>query len=158
MPTIMTLNNPKNGRPHDPSGTHTRNEYIKVEVATEEELLAFANKVREAGGASVIDALLPSTQSSSYSCLIANALHFSCMVAPLTDRSEQGLSTHRSGAWVWGMFLPDNMYYTRAKAIADAVDCELIERHGQFVVLLPEPIGNAADAFDEGLAFHAYLG
>jgi hypothetical protein len=54
--------------------------YAPIEFATEAELLEFANKIREAGGANPLDALMPSTPSDSKACLIAQALNFSCVV------------------------------------------------------------------------------
>ena len=141
-------------------------------VATEEELLDFANKIRAAGGANVLEALLPSTPQDPHACLIANALNFGCRV--------DGLNSDQ-----WHMELPGSFDFAKAKAIADSVECKVAyvasrydeekafwrsvyealdappasdaedwaEDYDGFVILLPEHIGNAAAAFDDGSAF-----
>lgn len=127
--------------------------------ATERQLLAFANKMREAGAADPLEALMPSKPKSPETCLIANALNFECSVHGVDDDSG------------WFMHLPANMSRERAQKIAAAVGCELIEGWhdgvGTFVqeasikndaysfdrvlvIRLPEKIGNTADAFDQG--------
>jgi hypothetical protein len=130
------------------------------EVATEQELLDFVNRARAAGGADILEALLPSKPCEPQQCLIARGLNFSCYVATLSrDR--------------WGMYLPRNMSFEQAKRIADGLECELLAVNGtawaptiaaaiergddiDLVIKLPIPIGNAADAFDEGLRFQNY--
>lgn len=132
-------------------------------VATEAELLEFANKVRLAGGANVLEALLPSTPSESKKCLIANALNFSCQVRPA------GASGYSCGPKVlatlppskWEMVLPENMSLARAQKIANAVDCELVSSQSEYsnfkALNLPAYIGFSAAAFDLGLAFTEYI-
>lgn len=114
-------------------------------VATEEELLEFCNKVRQAGGANVLEALLPSVQQSSYSCLIANALNFGCSVSP-----------YMNGIWL--MRFPENISASQRKAISEATGLDVRPGVGKsWVMELPEHIGNAAKAFDWGLAFTEYV-
>jgi hypothetical protein len=122
-----------------------------AEVATEEELLEFANKVRKAGGADVIEALLPSLKGAQSKCLIANALNFSCRVHGYDrwSRWEDGSKEYR-----WCMELPENMDVERAEKIASEVGLEYDEEYHCFP--LPRHIGNAAYAFDLGRAFHDY--
>lgn len=106
-----------------------------IKYATEEEVLAFANEVREAGGGDLIDALMPSLAGSSKECLIANALNFECAVYP-----RPGL-VHENGEfsrWVMGS---DN-----AIEIAEKLDLDLDPFNR---IKLPRLIGNAAHAFDE---------
>lgn len=108
--------------------------------ATEEELLAFANKLRAAGAADPLDALLPGKRGKGEACLIANACNFGCEVSPC-------------GGW-WGMFFPHNVSRERIDALATAVDCEVLENfslHPELAthyIRLPEKIGNTAHAFD----------
>ncbi len=127
-------------------------------VATEEELLEFVNKARAAGGANILEALLPSTPSLASACLIANGLNFGCNVAAMPGTSSlQGKDGYR---FVWAMHLPYNISPDQAEEIAKALGCEL---HGDdngdlFIGPLPPHIGNAADAFDERLAFTEFIG
>jgi hypothetical protein len=133
------------------------------DVATEQELLDFVNRARAAGGANVLEALLPSKPSDPNTCLIARGLNFSCAVSCDVFWDEQER---------WQMSLPDNMPFEQAKAIADALECPLInwrsiddewvlataENWGNFdpSIVLPEHISNAAAAFDRGLRFQEY--
>lgn len=125
-------------------------------VATEQELLDFANAIRKAGGANVIEALLPSKTSDPKSCLIANALNFSCYVDAGPDTK-----LFASGQYRWFMYLPENMSIERARDIAKAVPGIRL-RHiddgfgTSLAFSLPEHIGNAAAAFDSGDAFQEY--
>jgi hypothetical protein len=131
-------------------------------VATEEELIEFANKVRTAGGADVIDALLPSTQTEPAMCLIANALNFSSHISPLEGANSLD---HRYGPeyrYVWAMHLPFDMADSIALAISEAAGVALVRVFfdGDLCTALaplPPHIGNAADAFDEGLAFQDFV-
>lgn len=52
------------------------------ERASLDEVLEFANTMRRAGGANVLEALLPSEPGNSQECLIANALNFGCKIKP----------------------------------------------------------------------------
>lgn len=113
------------------------------EVATEAELLA---------------ALLPSVRERSDSCLIANALNFSCRVEPYQEAWCPRWQYFPSGDVMWVMVLPENMALDRAQALAEAVGCQLVTHHftAPLAILLPRTIGNAADAFDLGEAFQEY--
>lgn len=134
-------------------------------VATEEELLEFANKGRLAGGANVLEALLPSDIGNAASCLIANALNFSCYIEPTDDGIVEDGDFRR----YWNMDLPDNMDKESVHQLADALGVEVISdpvRHMDLygdvwyegaTLALPAHIGNAADAFDDGLAFTEYV-
>jgi hypothetical protein len=130
-------------------------------VATEEELLEFANKMRKAGAAEPLEALIPSEPSNPKACLIANALNFSCTVAGSTNgdhlRSKYGFR------YVWAMYLPPNTGKEQVKALSEATGVP-IESFGDIAaglspILSPLPahIGNAADAFDEGKAFQEFV-
>lgn len=75
-------------------------------------VLEFANKVRNAGGANPIDALMPSVPEDSSACLIARNLNFSCDVEPIsflragTDIDNIDPRAHIHGD-AWGMFVED---------------------------------------------------
>jgi hypothetical protein len=128
-------------------------------VATEQELLDFVNKGRQAGGENVLEALLPSVAANTKQCLIARGLNFGCMVYGLSGDD-------------WGMYLPGNMSFTQARAVAEALECslEIDDYKSGWVpataanwtdnytraIRLPEHIGNAAEAFDMGVAFQNY--
>lgn len=145
---------------------------VSTEVATEEELLAFANKVRQAGGANVLEALLPSTPNQMKTCLIANALNFGCQIEPVENNlpGSDVRTKWSDGTLVWGMRFPDKMNHEDRQKICKAVGCKLavIDEHEDWDsddedatvlvhgMLLPKPIGNAADAFDQGVAFTEY--
>lgn len=51
-------------------------------MLTEQEVLDFCNTVRTAGGADILDSLLPGIPLNSQSCLIANNLNFDCRIEP----------------------------------------------------------------------------
>lgn len=130
-------------------GTHL------VEVATADELIEFVNIGRKAGGANILDALLPSTPVSPTACLIANALNFNCSVGVRYTDDRSTIHAWPSGAWQWIMILPPNMSREQSTKIVRAYELELVKaRH----MLLPEHIGNAARAFDEGQAFQEFGG
>jgi hypothetical protein len=143
--------------------------YAPRPVATEAELLEFVNKARQAGGANVLEALLPSVPENAKSCLIARGLNFSCSVS---------VDLYWDDDWRWGMMLPDNMPFEQAKAVADALEAPLVGYRyregydGEYMkataetwndmsergIVLPQHIGNAADAFDAHLRFQEYAG
>lgn len=107
-------------------------------VATHIELLEFVNRGRKAGAANLLPELLPSDPGNSSQCLIANALNFGCSVDGHGDN--------------WWMQLPVGMGTDRVDAIAEALGCERVD--GCIHRLrLPKHIGNAALAFDRGVAF-----
>lgn len=117
--------------------------YNGVQYATEEDTLAFANKVREAGGGEVLTQLLPSEPQKANSCLIANALNFSCHVNP-------GDGTYPNGEDVWVMLLHDDALTRR---IAKGIRCNTVyvgksKSTRQLTIKLPKLIGNVAAVFD----------
>jgi hypothetical protein len=114
---------------------------IEVEHATAEEIIEFVNKARAAGGADVLDALLPSHKGNAYNCLIANALNFSCAVDGAFTENSRGDRPATADEIHWGMFLPSNMDEKRARTIASALDCPLVVR-----ALYSERDGRRGDA------------
>lgn len=115
---------------------------IDTERATEEELLEFANEVRKAGAAEPLDALIPSVRNQASACLIARALNFQSEV----DHNVLENGNFEDGSPRWHM----RTNKEAAQKIHEQTGLELDAR-GR--VLLPKEIGNAADAFDQGLAF-----
>lgn len=122
-----------------------RPSFAGLSYATEDELLAFANKIRKAGGADALSALMPSVASSPSACLIANALNFGCSVDGGTVGLDNIIKGPR-GENRWVMHLSNDMPQRIVKKIANAVDCPLGQR--EHTILLPWHIGNAAHAFD----------
>lgn len=119
-------------------------------VATHEELFDFCNKVRRAGGGEVLDALLPGYVGNATQCLIAKNLNFDCYVMPfykIVNGKEERQNT-------WCMQVKDHQV-ARAIAINLQLTVDVRFDGSKFVsvLILPEEIGNAADAFDRGLAF-----
>jgi len=148
-----------------PSFTDTNGK--RRNYATEEELLEFANKMREAGDAKPLEALMPSVPQDEKSCLIANAVNFRSTVLPV----EGGKWPDGTDLWV---MIPERVGKERLAKIAEAVGCPLIEvwtpKTGGWlqverpneedlnwfkmrtieVIRLPKDIGLAANAFDQG--------
>lgn len=133
---------------------------IELEVATEAELLEFANAVRAAGAADALEALLPSRPSASNSCLIANALNFECLVDSFTDYEAIASDDYEPRVpHGWRMYL--GAREELARNIADTVPgCTFVDlgtvSYPSYAVNLPPHIGNAAHAFDAGVAFQDY--
>ena len=140
-------------------------ELVSVPLATEDELLAFCNRVRSAGGAEVLEALLPSDPNKSHTCLIANNLNFGCRVMPGRTAEQLPLFINGTRSRQWFMVLPGNLtaavVYKVAKAIwdGDAPEDAIVpyESERALAIKLPEAIGNSAQAFDKGLAFHDFV-
>lgn len=106
-------------------------------TASFDEVLEFANAVREAGGANPIDALMPSEPQNSERCLIARNLNFSCEV----DCND--------GAWT--MAVADHEIRDR---IASTLGLDLVGvNDGEYDdyrdIELPTAIGNVAHDFDQ---------
>lgn len=138
-------------RCEQPSGNSDRQRRLHS-VATEEELLAFANKVREAGGANVLEALLPSKPGNPNTCLIANALNFSCSICPMDEHFDTYPHEGR-----WQMVLPENTDHDQIAKLHEVIGGDLIgsgTAYDRFAITLPREIGNAANAFDYSLAFN----
>jgi hypothetical protein len=136
---------------------------VPMIVATEGELLQFANDLRKAGGAAPLDALLPSLTNHKRECLLANALNFSsevdhadCLATDATGEFTEALkafNTPETESILWGM----RTTVPIAEAITKEMGLTYVSGIGDTgVVLLPEHIGNAAYAFDEGYAFQEY--
>ena len=134
-------------------------------IATEQELLAFCNRVREAGGAQVLDALLPSQLKKSETCLIANNLNFGCRVVPCEPYDEDRFPRIEGRSSQWFMLLPDNLRAAIVKKVAEAVwrdedgaPGDVVTFYaGSLAIKLPEVIGNSAQAFDQGIAFTRFV-
>ena len=140
-----------------------RNKRGKVPVATEDELLEFCNSVRQAGGAEVLEALLPSTPGVPSECLIARGLNFDCTVG----NTVYGMAWNGTGLRD-GFFIPgtDSCFWVMTVHYGNSEDSmakaqEVANALGltQFAneIALPEHIGNAAEAFDQRVAFTEYL-
>lgn len=137
-------------------------------IATVDELIEFVNKIREAGGADVIEALFPSVMGDEEACLIAKALNFQCSVggsehhrewamlsADITYDHKNYSSRWLSGNYVWVMKIHHGAHIdsiVKAKEIAGKLELPCIDNE----LLLPEVIGNSALAFDKGVAFTDY--
>jgi hypothetical protein len=157
-------------RPTFRKNIHTNDVIYRVEVpyATEDELLTFANQVRESGGGDQVSALMPSLPNMPNTCLIANALNFQSTVIGASKAwmvnsygEQQDLVRNTVGAPI-GDF-PWGMYFGRSpegNSLRESVVEGLRER-GVYVkriyadtdghgILLPRLIGNAAQAFDLG--------
>lgn len=116
--------------------THTKR-------ATLDELLEFANKVRNAGGGNPIDALMPAVPADPKQCLIAKNLNFNCWV----DAGEYG---DEWTMWVTTRELAQNI----AKAVgcdtatSTRVDTETSVSFPVYGIVLPKEIGEVAQQFD----------
>lgn len=140
---------------------------LMVPVATHEELLEYANRVRELGGADTLDALLPSKPVDAKACLIAQAVNFESSVVPDDSFHESGSQRWYMVPWRGNDAQSDEL----ARELAEKLDAEtgvvnvlngkqiqgpygpISDRSERVGVLLPEEIGNAAMAFDLGIAF-----
>jgi hypothetical protein len=147
MPDILTL--PRWKRPGSFGVRHERQD---VPVATEEELLDFANRWRAAGSAEALPALVPSDPVNTESCLIANALNFDCAVdaAGYGDLWEITITGESP-------LTPEQIAAMSDVAGSQCEDDSWVDDDGQgwyiYSWKLPEHIGNAADAFDRGIRF-----
>lgn len=130
-----------------PNPIYLPDEGVTVQVATEQELLDFANVVRESGGADPIPALLPSYPQNPHACLIANALNFGCSVLPSRTVDSTDAETGEDIAIEgWSMQVDSD-------ELAEAIAVAIGTKSDGLYVHLPEHIGNAAAAFDMGVAF-----
>lgn len=151
--------------------TFTSSIPIEVDVATEEEVLEFANTVRSAGAGAPLAALLPSCPYRANQCLVANALNFRSDVRLLGREVEVGdyrgieVCTYPSGAWQWVM-IPQSQRLELLTGIGRAAKLPIVAAVSTDIrlpqipwgLLLPESIGNAARAFDIGAAFQDLVG
>lgn len=133
-------------------------------AASNEELIEFCNKVREAGGGKPLDALLPGIPMDSKACLIANNLNFHCQVGGCVGDgvtpADQNLISKVASEEGWFMSVTDRTTRDKIAAALDLKTCDSIEeeydwdkqktvRTEWFSVLLPKKIGNVAHNFDE---------
>jgi hypothetical protein len=135
------------------------------------EVLDFCNRVRAAGGAKALDALMPGVPSDSSSCLIARNLNFQCEVQPchshISKKNQPVAAAYSDNEAMWFMRVEDEK--TRHR-IARELDLPLMQFQGtpclkpsdeaggaavwKFVgppyeaILLPREIGRTAAAFD----------
>lgn len=133
--------------------------HSEVPVATEEELLEFANKLRAAGAADPLDALMPSMPGDAERCLIANACNFGCTV------NGDGPVGGEKNEIQWVLEFPEGMDEDRARRVAEAVALTLDVEDSEFTeglrfmsMKLPREIGNAAHAFDHRVDWTAKYG
>lgn len=139
------------------------------EVADNEELLNFANQVREAGGAGILDALIPSYPQESEACLIAKALNFDCSINDdlelwskdeeysvlfgtkhLTSSISEDLGYNfRESVWSMHITIPSGSEVRdKAHNIASKLNLPYSEEDYLVEILLPARIARAAVAFD----------
>lgn len=121
----------------------TRRGFIKpIKYATEEETLKFVNDFREAGGANLLEGLMPSIVSNPEFCLLAKGLNFGGTVAP-----EASYDSNSGEYALWGITIYDA---DLAQEIADTLGLQAninsLMDYG--VIFLPRLIGNVAAAFD----------
>lgn len=125
--------------------------YENKEVATHDELLDFCNKVRKAGGGEILGSLLPGYTGNSQTCLIAKNLNFQCSVVPFYKMVE-GKEVKQANKWVMSIH-DEYVLYRVAEEVELTVDVRIKGSEFEVCLILPEHIGNAADAFDRELAF-----
>lgn len=147
-----------NGREYLWNGSNHINIKFIEERASVQEVIEFANTVREAGGGNIISELMPSDPNEPDSCLIANALNFNCSIRPDEDVVEvEDLWSYENeyeegGADLlyhseWCMFVENEEL---AQKISNAIGTKyvvapVIESYG---VVLPDEIAYVAIAFD----------
>ena len=125
-------------------------------AASVEEVLDFCNKVRKAGGAKPLNALLPGVPSDPDACLIAQNLNFECMVmGPNTGATREDRRKVKAAGGkekIWCMFIRDEKVRDKIAAALDLVAVNFDEGDGfepPFAVILPQKIGNVAENFDK---------
>lgn len=108
--------------------------YGDVPTASDEEVLDFCNKVRAAGGANPLDALVPDCYPEDASqCLVARSLNFSCEVSP--KKSNKTVSH-------WTLEIENSV-------ILDRIASELnLKKASEYSVWLPAEIASVAYEFD----------
>lgn len=117
------------------------------ERASIQEVLEFANKVREAGGANPLDALMPAVPAQPHACLIAKNLNFNCSVYGVDGHYDS------DGNPMWAMWFTPEDREIRDR-IADSLDLPRVSESSwngaplKEGVVLPERIGNVAQTFD----------
>jgi hypothetical protein len=116
---------------------------VPIPYCTEYELLNFANRLRVAGAADPIEALMPSTAGAADACLIANTLNFGSLVTP-----QHELVTGEYLYWL--LELPVNLSAEVRNKLAAITNHGIVYGGGVYDsgLRLPRLIGNAAHAFD----------
>lgn len=120
-------------------------------IASEQEVIDFANKVREAGGGDLIEALMPSYPSDPNTCLIANALNFECKIngwraanVEAEEILDRDILPYKAvDGFLWSMSVETD---DLAEKIAAALDLPYID-NGR--VILPGEIASVATKFDD---------
>lgn len=120
--------------------------------ATLDEVLDFANAVREAGGGNPLDALMPAIPQDSSQCLIARNLNFNCSVAATNARTTNPViegAVPEEETWVMEVNSKDIR-----DRIAESLDLEKLTTRrpsgmNQHFVILPVRIAAVAIAFDD---------
>jgi hypothetical protein len=115
--------------------------------ASVEEVVSFANDIREAGGGSLIDGLMPSYPEDANSCLIANALNFDCDVNCYSGVWYMTIAEAEIGVQIAEKLGLDYEAPTYLDYVDDN-DEEHYEFDGDCDIDLPEEIGLVAAAFD----------
>lgn len=111
------------------------------ERASLDEVLEFANRVREAGAGNPLTALMPAVPTASSQCLVAKNLNFNCRVAADADTDE-----------AWFMEVADEGL---AREIGKQLNLNVYKAGatwagvGEWRITLPEAIGSVASDFDK---------
>jgi hypothetical protein len=103
--------------------------------ASMNQVLKFCNKVRKAGGADPIGALLPAEPEQVDACLIAVNLNHECEIY------RRG--SYRTGPWVMWCDKPV------AEKLAKKLKLKLVREEGAWGVQLPPEIGAVARDYDD---------
>lgn len=137
-------------------------------AASLDKVLEFCAKVREAGGGTPLEALMPGIPRDSKNCLIARNLNFECFVhivdqaagvdrAAMTAITEVNAEHKKEGNEAWFMSVKDKDTRNRIAESLDLVKIDLFcheestadPKINFYSVVLPVEIGNAAWNFDE---------
>jgi len=122
-----------------------------IKRASFQELLEFANRVREAGQGEFISALMPAIPQAAKSCLIAKNLNFGCEISPL-DLHNPFINSFdpsdESNKYTWGMFVDDEKL---AKSIGKAMNLPVRTGRNKWIIALPEEIAQVARDFDNAM-------
>lgn len=129
--------------------------------ASFEELLEFANAVREAGGGNPLDALMPAVPEDQTQCLIAKNLNFNCVVNGIGGYHKNLDTGELVGSGFWGMWVESEEVRDN---IAAALDLPRVNSQAEYddpddgrtvfysyAVVLPEEIGQVASDFDASM-------
>lgn len=102
-------------------------------MLNESEVLDFCNKVREIGGADILDSLLPGTPGQKNTCLIARNLNFNCRIMPLGSHNDP---------YSWVIEISDSNIATK---IANEMELEYLY---EGAIKLPLALAEVAIKFD----------